>query len=169
MPGVHAIITAADFHAGARYLHEGASDRPPLADGLVRFIGQEVAAVAAETRAQALAALRLIEIEYQILLAPLNIEAALASGAARLHDRPTGETDFSSSYSGIGDRPRRAVVPGHLIVAGEFFFPPGSCVHGTPYRYCQMGRSETAAALLDLDAGALLCRQRSSAHARPQN
>ena len=49
LPGVHAVITAADFPPGARYIHEGAADRSPLADGVVRFIGEEVAAVAADT------------------------------------------------------------------------------------------------------------------------
>ncbi|MDQ4116710.1 MAG: oxidoreductase, partial [Actinomycetota bacterium] len=51
LPGVHAVLTVADFAPGIRYIHRGGplSDRPPLADGVVRHVGQEVAAVAADT------------------------------------------------------------------------------------------------------------------------
>ncbi|MEU0480498.1 hypothetical protein ABZ260_15080, partial [Streptosporangium sp. NPDC006013] len=55
MPGVRAVVTAADFAPGITYIHRGGhmSDRPPLADGVVRFVGQEIAAVAADTPDQA--------------------------------------------------------------------------------------------------------------------
>ena len=86
MPGVRAVITAQNFRPGARYFHEMCFDRPPLADGVVRFVGQEVAAVAADTREQALAALAAIHVRYTPLPAPLTVEQALAPGAAQLHE-----------------------------------------------------------------------------------
>lgn len=90
MPGVRAVITAADFPPGVRYLHEGAADRPPLADGTVRFVGQEVAAVAADTPEQAQDAAAAIRVRYARRTAPLDLDAALSPGAAMLHDRPHG-------------------------------------------------------------------------------
>src|ERR1700689_3245989 len=62
MPGVHAVITGADLPTDLVYRHEGAGDRHPIARGCVRFIGEEVAAVAAETSALADAALAAIKI-----------------------------------------------------------------------------------------------------------
>lgn len=90
LPGVHAVITMADFPSGVRYLHEGAADRPPLADGVARFIGEEVAAVAAETEQAAEAALAAIRVRWRRLAAPLTIARALEAGATRLHRRPPG-------------------------------------------------------------------------------
>lgn len=122
MSGVRAIITAADFPPGARYLHEGARDRPPLADGVVRFIGQEVAAVAAETRRQAQAAARAIVVDYEILPAPVTIAAA-CDGFSQLHERPTGISNLSHRVRrnwGDAAAGRRSST---VSVAGDYFFP----------------------------------------------
>jgi carbon-monoxide dehydrogenase large subunit len=59
--------------------------RPALAHGSVRYVGEPVALVVAETENQAQDAAELIEIEYEDL--PVVVEAAdgAAAGAARLH------------------------------------------------------------------------------------
>ncbi|MBM4420762.1 MAG: oxidoreductase, partial [Chloroflexi bacterium] len=46
-PGVRAVITHVDFPPGARYIHSGGatSDRAPLAERVVRYVGEEVAAL----------------------------------------------------------------------------------------------------------------------------
>jgi CO/xanthine dehydrogenase Mo-binding subunit/CO/xanthine dehydrogenase FAD-binding subunit len=123
LPGVHAVITAADFPPGARYFHEGALDRPPLADGVVRFVGQEVAAVAAKTRQQAHAALRAIVVEYEPLPGPLTTASALGRGVSRLHDRPTGEPNLAHRVKrnwGEAEAGRRS---SSISVSGNFLFP----------------------------------------------
>jgi CO/xanthine dehydrogenase Mo-binding subunit/CO/xanthine dehydrogenase FAD-binding subunit len=124
MPGVRAVITHRDFPPGARYLHRGRplNDRPPLADGVVRHIGQEVAAVAARTRAEAEAACRAIRVRYRPRRAPLTPAAALARRARALHPRP-GEPNVALRFAGVwGDlaAARRAAV---LTVAGRFVYP----------------------------------------------
>ena len=88
MRGVRAVITARHFPKGARYAAYNNFDRPPLADDVVRFIGQEVAAVAADTREQARAAAAAIRVRYRRLKAPLSVAAALAPGAPLLHAPP---------------------------------------------------------------------------------
>jgi CO/xanthine dehydrogenase Mo-binding subunit/CO/xanthine dehydrogenase FAD-binding subunit len=88
MRGVRAVITARHFAKGARYAAYNNFDRPPLADDVVRFIGQEVAAVAADTREQARAAAAAIRVRYRRLKAPLSVAAALARGAPLLHAPP---------------------------------------------------------------------------------
>jgi CO/xanthine dehydrogenase Mo-binding subunit/CO/xanthine dehydrogenase FAD-binding subunit len=100
MPGVHAVITAKNFPAGALLGVDYNFDRPPLADDAVRFVGQEVAAVAAETKAQAQAAAAAIRVRYRPLRAPLKIDDALAADALKLHEpsqTPGGHGHGSSS------------------------------------------------------------------------
>ncbi|MCC7121820.1 MAG: molybdopterin-dependent oxidoreductase, partial [Gammaproteobacteria bacterium] len=87
IPGVHAVITAADF-PGVKYVHLGAkwSDRYPMAGDRVRFFGEEVAAVAAESMDLARAAATRIEVAYALLPAALDPEAAMRPDALAVHD-----------------------------------------------------------------------------------
>ena len=103
-PGVVAVLTAEDF-GDVTYIHHGGplSDRPPLARGVVRFIGQEVAAVAAETAAQATAALARISVRYERLPAATTVAEALAPGAAPLHERMFGPNVSSRVERHYGD------------------------------------------------------------------
>jgi carbon-monoxide dehydrogenase large subunit len=59
-------------------------NRPPLADGVVRFVGDIVGVVVAETRAQAVDAAELVVVDYDPLPVVLDPEAALADGATLL-------------------------------------------------------------------------------------
>lgn len=54
----------------------------------VRYVGDRVCAVAAETERQAALALQAIRVEYQVLPAVFDPEAALAPGAPLIHDEP---------------------------------------------------------------------------------
>src|ERR671937_306657 len=82
VPGVHAVLTGADIgdvRIGRRFL-----DWPALARDRVRMVGDRVAAVAAETKAAAEEAARLVEVEYEDL--PLvTVHNALADDAPVLH------------------------------------------------------------------------------------
>src|SRR5918992_4004106 len=83
VPGVHAVLTGADVR-GIRYgrrLH----DVPVLAEDRVRFVGERVAAVAAEDRDAAEEALVLIDVEYQELPAVFDPLQALEEDAPLLH------------------------------------------------------------------------------------
>ena len=83
LPGVHAVATGADVHG--LLIGRKIYDMPILADGVVRFIGEKVAAVAAETETVAEEAVELIDVEYEELeplLAPL---AAIEPDALLLH------------------------------------------------------------------------------------
>lgn len=86
--GVAAVITAADLpDPDVTYMHLGEPfrDRTVLARDRVRFVGEEVAAVAAETREAADAALGLIEVDYARLPAAFDPEQARRRGAATIH------------------------------------------------------------------------------------
>src|SRR6266581_4457093 len=84
LPGVLAVLTQADMpstHFGAFTLDETA-----LADGVVRYVGEGVAAVIAADEETAQAALELIDVDYEPLPAVVDPEAAMAEGAPQLHE-----------------------------------------------------------------------------------
>jgi len=83
LPGVRAIVAGADL-AGAK-IGKKIVDMPLLADGVVRYVGEKIAAVAAESEAIAEAALDLIEVEYADLPIVTDALEAMAPGAPLLH------------------------------------------------------------------------------------
>ena len=106
-PGVIGVLTGADVAAaGFRSLpcslpYAGRNDeplraphRPALAQGRVRYVGEPVALVVAETAAVAQDAAELIDIEYRDLPSAIDAAAALAPGAPQLHDGIAGNLAF---------------------------------------------------------------------------
>ena len=86
MRGVLAVVTHADLvdmepTTGWRY-----KDWPILASDRVRYVGDNVAAVAAVDEASAFAALDAIDVRYEPLLVAATIDAALAPDAPELFD-----------------------------------------------------------------------------------
>ncbi len=99
LAGVRAVITGADVN-GAR-LGRRLQDWPVLCWDRVLFVGDRVAAVAADTRAIAEEAVRLIEVDYEELPALLDMDAALAPDAPALHP----DTASYRFLEGRGPRP----------------------------------------------------------------
>lgn len=83
VPGVLAVLTQADMPA-TRF---GAftADETALADGVVRYVGEGVAAVIAVSEDIARTAMELIDVDYEPLPAIVDPEAAMAEGAPQLH------------------------------------------------------------------------------------
>lgn len=67
---------------------------PPLAPERVRFVGEPVAALCAESPALAADACELVDVEYEPLPALASLDAALAPEAPRLHDEVPGNVLF---------------------------------------------------------------------------
>jgi CO/xanthine dehydrogenase Mo-binding subunit len=82
MPGVRAIVTADD--APGRH-GIGIADHPLFATGWIRYDGEPIAAVAAETLAQAQAAAAAIVVDLEILPAAIIMANALAPDAPLVH------------------------------------------------------------------------------------
>ncbi|NMH97480.1 molybdopterin cofactor-binding domain-containing protein [Pseudonocardia acidicola] len=127
LPGVRAIITAADVpDTTSGWILK---DQPMFAREEVRYIGEPIAAVAADTLAQAEAAVAAIELEIDPLEALTDMDAALAEGARLIH--PAWE-----SYQMLAPGPRSgnvawestldrgdvdaAFAAAHLVVEDEF-------------------------------------------------
>lgn len=70
-----------------------------LFDSKVRFVGDRVAAVAAETEEIAEEALKLIKVEYEVLPAALSVEEALAEGAPVIHDEEDAQGIYDAAHN----------------------------------------------------------------------
>jgi carbon-monoxide dehydrogenase large subunit len=131
MPGVLAIFTGADLAAeniggipcGWQIHNKDGSPmaepmHPALAIGKVRHVGDQVAVVIAETRAQARDAAEAIVVEYDVLPAAATMAQALATGAPQIHEAAPGNLCYDWH---IGDRAvlDAAFAKAHKVVAFE--------------------------------------------------
>ncbi len=107
MPGVLAVLTAEDARAdGLKPLRPSAeantqtgekfafAPQPLLADGKVRYVGEPVALIVAESRDAALDAAELVAVDYAPLPAVTTAAAARAPGAPQLADEVPGNRCF---------------------------------------------------------------------------
>lgn len=88
LEGVKAILTGADVPETTYGVSPARYDEHVLAKDKVRYVGDEVAAVAAVDEATAQRALELIDVTYEVLPAVFDPFEAMADGAPRLHDDP---------------------------------------------------------------------------------
>ncbi|HOW89653.1 MAG TPA: molybdopterin-dependent oxidoreductase, partial [Elusimicrobiales bacterium] len=84
-------------------------------DSKVRFVGDRVAAVAAETEEQALAALEAIKVEYEVLKPVFTLDEAMAPGAPVIHDEPEAHVPIPIVYE-----PKKNLVAHVACEAGSF-------------------------------------------------
>lgn len=96
MPGVKTVATGAD--TAKRKWGAFRPDLYPLAIDKVRYVGDEVAAVAAVDAATARAAVDRIVVEYEVLPAVLCLDEALAPGAPLVHDDAPGNVAHQFSF-----------------------------------------------------------------------
>ena len=108
-PGVKHVFTGADAisagytkppHSltipGRDGMKARAPQRPVLAHGKVRFVGEAIALVVADSAAAAQDAAERIEIEYRDLPCVVQPEEALAAGAPQLHEDVPGNLSFEA-------------------------------------------------------------------------
>jgi len=90
MPGVHYVVDGAELAAATLPLMTGLDTpnvpRRPLALDVARYSGEWVAAVVADSRAQAEDAAEAIEIDYEALRFVLDAEQALEQGSPLVHE-----------------------------------------------------------------------------------
>src|SRR5512142_1115459 len=94
LPGVIAVLTREDIIDINPYYGHCLRDRPLIAIDRALYVGEPIAAVAAESKMIAEEALSLIEVEYRPLPVVGNIDEALAPGAPVLHEQAQGVGEF---------------------------------------------------------------------------
>lgn len=127
-PGVMAVYTAKDVPVNEYGLQIpdqpvlcGPGASKPYTD-IVRFVGDQVAVVVAETEAQAVAALKLIEVDYEDLPPLLDPMTAMRPDAALLHpDR--GDSNVCVHYKIRKGNVDEAFAKADVIVEGEYHTP----------------------------------------------
>ncbi|MGW3286669.1 molybdopterin-dependent oxidoreductase [Streptomyces sp. NPDC001002] len=107
VPGVHAVFTHHDaperHFSTARHEHPTEDpDDTRVLDDTVRYVGQRVAAVVADSEAAAEEGCRRVEVTYEVLPAVLDPEEAMRPGAPVVHDKDAATARIS--------RPRDNVV-----------------------------------------------------------
>jgi len=127
MPGVLAVFTARDVPNNEYGLI--LPDQPVLCGprsskagaDRVRFVGDQIALVVAETEAQAAAALQRIRVEYEDLPVVLDPVEAMQPEALHLHPNPEGNV-FGHYRIRKGDV-ERALAEAEVVVEGEYRTP----------------------------------------------
>ena len=87
LPGVKRVVTAKEAGRVPYGVSPARYDETLFCHDKVRYVGDEIAAVAAVDLETALAAVERIKVDYEQLPALLTIEDALAEGAPLIHDR----------------------------------------------------------------------------------
>src|SRR5205807_645755 len=103
-PGVVAVLTAADLGLPARVGFQMVPEvfaRPPLADGRVRFVGEAVALVGADSPEAATDAAQLVGLDLEALEVVVDAEAARQAGSALLF--PAHGSNVANHFAPRGD------------------------------------------------------------------
>ena len=119
LPGVHAVLTYKDVpRIPYTTAGQGAPEPSPydsfILDNKVRFVGDQVALIAAETSEIADAAIKLIEVDYDVLPAVLDMRDALKEGAPIIHDEPEAMIPIPIPYD-----PSKNLVSTVNVSAGD--------------------------------------------------
>ncbi len=127
-PGVAAVYTARDVPVNEYGLQW--QDQPVLCGpgspkpgtDVVRFVGDQIAAVVAQTEAEAAAALKLIRVEYEDLPVVTDPVEAMKPGAPRVHEH-IGDSNICVHYKIRKGDVKAGFEQADVIVEGEYRTP----------------------------------------------
>jgi len=151
IPGVVAVMTADDIPGENSYQY-WYSDQPLLVKDQVRYRGDALAAVAAESEEIALAALAAIEVEYEPLEGIFDANQAMQPGARKVWDDK--ENIHSHHVENWGDI-EQGFAQADLVVENTF---------QTSYQEHAMLETESAVAYLDLDGSVVVYASAQAPH-----
>lgn len=134
LPGVKAVLTAKDSRLVKYGVSPARYDETLFAFDKVRYVGDEIAAVAAVDPATALEALELIKVDYEELPAVFDMFEAMKEGAPQIHDEFPGNVN-AEVHQEFGDTEaalaRCDVVVDHTFLnkrQDAAFIEPHSCI-----------------------------------------
>jgi carbon-monoxide dehydrogenase large subunit len=139
MPGVVGVYTAADLDLGALpFVWPITEDikvpaHHPLTGDKIRFHGDAVAVVVAETRGQAKDAAEVVHADVDVLPAVTDLEAAIAEGAPLLHEELGTNATVHWSHGGAGDQGVFETAP---VIVQERYVQPRLIPNAVEPRGC---------------------------------
>jgi CO/xanthine dehydrogenase Mo-binding subunit len=151
MPGVAAVLTAADIPGENSYLY-WYGDQPLLVEDQVRYKGDALAVVAAETEEIAQAALEAINVKYEPLEGVFDIEEAMKSDSRKVWE---GKDNIHSHHIDTWGDIDEGFARADVIVEGTY---------QTSYQEHAMLETESAVALKDIDGTLLVYASAQAPH-----
>ncbi len=118
LKGVRAVITAADVPENLFSFYQWLADKNILCRSRVRYVGDEVAAVAAVDEDTAEEALSLIKVEYEPLPAVFTLEEAMQPGAPLVHEDK--ESNATWSVQRLFGDPDTAFAECDYVIEGTY-------------------------------------------------
>jgi 4-hydroxybenzoyl-CoA reductase subunit alpha len=131
LPGVKAVVTGADTHGERWGVFRYTQDQQFLPTDKVRYLGEDVAAVAAVDEEAALEALDLIRVEYEELPAVFDPMEAVAPGAPLIHEGFPQNINIRISIN-VGDIDK-GFADAHYLREDTFTAAEESYFQGEPY------------------------------------
>ncbi len=141
MPGVVKVVTGkgCEFRYG-----DNIKDLVPMAIDRVRYIGEPVAAVVADTPLNAQNAVEKIKVEYEPLPVYIDARDAVKEDAVLIHEengdfwhlptlKPLPGTNIANEYHLIKGKGEAGFEEADVIVEGDFLYPLGSCAAIEPH------------------------------------
>ncbi len=116
MPGVAGVMRGTDVK-GTGVIKFMAPDRPVICGDKVHTIGDPILVVAADTKAQAEAAVKAVKVEFEALPVVENVEASLAEGAIQIHPNLPNLVADASVVKGDAEK---ALADSAVMVEGRF-------------------------------------------------
>lgn len=144
LPGVHAVLTYQDVPR-IKYESGGQSYPQPLPydqvslDNKVRHVGDRVAIVAAETLEIAEKALKMIDVDYEILPAIVDPEIAMKDDAPIIHDEADTQGIYDTKHNIVHHieaevgNVEKAFTEAEHVFEGEYRTPKQQHVHLEPH------------------------------------
>lgn len=120
LPGVHAVLTAEDLPTNRLYHRTG--DTWVFADGEVNYIGDIVAAVAADNEEIAQEALKLIEVEYELLPVVASLKDAMDADKPKVHSHK--ENNVAMHIQVTRGDVEEDFKKAEIVVSDKYVFPP---------------------------------------------
>ncbi|MEL7567350.1 MAG: molybdopterin cofactor-binding domain-containing protein [Dehalobacterium sp.] len=124
LPGVRAVATYKNsprvrYNSTTRYYNQKYIENEFIFDDVVRFVGDRIAAVAADSLAIAEKAVKLIKVEYEELPHYIDPEAAMAEGAYPIH----GESNIAATVVKNAGDIEKGFAEADYIFEGKYTTP----------------------------------------------